>query len=140
MGWSQKNDTARRAYIELLRERVSALDSLQPDRRKSVLYAELIAADYLSGETQTDQNGFPSGNVIQGITVKGRLFLQELEERERQRSWLGRAKKLGLIVFGSLMGIIFAGSPRSYQSTPGSQTMTVSRLTNVSDSSPVDSA
>ncbi len=125
MGWSQKNDTARRAYIELLRERVSALDSLQPDRRKSVLYAELIAADYLSGVTQTDQNGFPSGNVIQGITVKGRLFLQELEERERQRSWLGRAKKLGLIVFGFLMGIIFAGSPRSYQSTPGSQTMTV---------------
>jgi len=92
--------------LELLRERVSALDSLQPDRRKSVLYAELIAADYLSGVTQTDQNGFPSGNVIQGITVKGRLFLQELEERERQRSWLGRAKKLGLIVFGFLMGII----------------------------------
>ena len=106
MGWSYKKDTARRAYIELLREQVGGLDSLPPDRRESVLYAELIAADYLSGVTRRDQDGFPSGNIIQGITVKGRLFLQELEERERQRSSLGRAKKYGLIAFGFAMGIL----------------------------------
>jgi hypothetical protein len=95
MGWSHKKDNARRAYIELLRERVGALDSLPPDRQKSVLYAELIAADYLSGVTRKDQSGFPSGNVVQGITVKGRLFLQELEERERQQSWLAERGNSG---------------------------------------------
>ncbi|MFL6597032.1 MAG: hypothetical protein ACJ8KF_03605 [Chthoniobacterales bacterium] len=120
MGWSYKKDTARRAYIELLREQVGGLDSLPPDRRESVLYAELIAADYLSGVTRRDQDGFPSGNIIQGITVKGRLFLQELEERERQRSSLDRAKKYGLIAFGFAMGIISHVLPGSYQDAPGS--------------------
>ena len=67
MGWSYKKDTARRAYIELLREQVGGLDSLPPDRRESVLYAELIAADYLSGVTRRDQDGFPSGNIIQEL-------------------------------------------------------------------------
>jgi hypothetical protein len=38
--------------------------------------------------------------------AKGRLFLQDLEAREREQSWLGRATKLGLIVFGFIMGIV----------------------------------
>jgi len=106
MGWFHKKETARRAYIKLLRERVEALDSLPPDSRQTILYAELIAGEYLSGVTRTDENGLPNGNVIKGLTVKGRLFLQELEAKEDERSSLGRAKKFGLIAFGFLMGIV----------------------------------
>jgi hypothetical protein len=106
MGWFHKEDAARRAYIELLRERVNALDTLPSDRQKSMLYAELIAAGYLDGDTHTDQYGVPDGNVIIGVTVKGRLFLQELEAREREQSWRGRVKKLGLVIFGFVVGIV----------------------------------
>ena len=97
-------DTARQGYIRLLKERAEALDTQIPKQRRTMMYAELIAEGYLIGATITDQEGFPNKNRITGITTKGRLFLQELEEQERSRSFTGRLKS-GWPQFSGLIGV-----------------------------------
>ena len=105
MGWFFRKDTARRAYIRLLRERVDSLDKLTPELRRTVMYADLIAAGHLDGVTSNDEYDFPKGNVIKGITVQGRLFLEELEKQERNDSVFGRISKFIIILGTFLAGI-----------------------------------
>src|SRR6266576_6681701 len=101
-----KSETGRQAYIRLLRSRVDAIDELPSDKREHILWADLIAAGYLDGVTRTDEMGVPSGNMIKGATVKGRLFLQDLEALEHERTWKHRAIRYGLPVGTFLAGIL----------------------------------
>lgn len=103
---STKSESHRRAYIRLLRETAegTALDS--DSERDAVLSGELISGGYLEGSVVRDESGSVVGSNTTGITVSGRLFLQQLQKEERDESKLGRLKKYGLIVFGFIMGII----------------------------------
>lgn len=100
-----KKKTARRVYIEMLSQRIGAIDSLFQEERGYFLWAELIAAGYLNGVTQTNATGIPTGNVIMEPAVKGRLFLQELELNEHKESLHGKLIKVGLIAGGFVAGI-----------------------------------
>jgi hypothetical protein len=80
-------ETARQAYIRLLRERIDFPDSLQPTQRNMVLQSELINSDYLDGEVNMDSSGMFPSTVITGLPKpKGRLFLEELEKAELDAS------------------------------------------------------
>jgi hypothetical protein len=103
-----KKKTARRVYIEMLRQRIGAIDSLSQEERGHFLWAELITAGYLNGVTQKNATGIPTGNVIMGPTVKGRLFLQELELNEHKESLQGKLVKIGLVAGGFVAGIVSA--------------------------------
>jgi hypothetical protein len=103
-----KEKTARRVYIEMLRQRIGAIDTLSQEEREHFLWAELIAAGHLNGVTRTNATGIPTGNVIMGPTVKGRLFLQELELSEHKESLHGKLIKVGLVAGGFVAGIASA--------------------------------
>ena len=61
----------------------------------SVLYSDLIAAGYLEGATSRDENGTPNRNRITNITLKGRMYLDEIQELEKSQSRFGKIKKYG---------------------------------------------
>ncbi len=106
MRW-KRIETARRAYIRLLSERAKIQESAAGEERDSVLYSELIDADYLRGVPFRDaaKGGMTTGVTVTEITLKGRLFLQQLKSEERQHSLWGRLKKIGLLVGGYLLGV-----------------------------------
>jgi len=103
--FAKKPKTARQTYISMLSSRVSSIDSLTEEQRGHFLWAELINAGYLNGVVKTNASGIPVGNVIAGPTVKGRLFLQKLQTRERKESLAGRLKNGALVVGGFIGGI-----------------------------------
>jgi hypothetical protein len=76
------NETARQAYIRLLREAAKAVDSFPPDQRDGILKYELVKDECLDGVLRDNSSGFPIGAILFGIKPKGRLFLQELENQE----------------------------------------------------------
>jgi hypothetical protein len=106
MKW-KRAESPRQAYIRLLSERAKIQESAAQEERDSVLYSELIDADYLRGVPFRDaaKGGMTTGVTVTEITLKGRLFLQQLKSRERQQSLFGRLKKLGLLIGGYLLGI-----------------------------------
>jgi len=106
MRW-KRPETARRAYIRLLSERAGIQESAAPEDRDSALYSELIDAGYLRGVPFRDaaKGGMTTGVTVTEITLKGRLFLQQLKSEERRQSLLGRLKKVGLLIGGYLLGI-----------------------------------
>jgi hypothetical protein len=81
-----KNETARQAYIRLLRGRAEATDSLTPEQREVVLFSELINDEYLDGDVGENGSGFPVRATVFGIKPKGRLLLQQLEIEELDAS------------------------------------------------------
>jgi len=81
-----ENETARQAYIRLLRGRVDATDSLTPQQREVVLFSELINDDCLNGVVGENGSGFPVNTRVLGIKPKGRLLLQQLEKEELHES------------------------------------------------------
>jgi len=84
--YEMKNETARQAYIRLLRERAEAIESLTPDWREVVLRSELIKDECLDGDVTTNHDGFPVATTVMGIKPKGRLLLQQLEKEELDAS------------------------------------------------------
>ena len=106
--FTKKPPTARQTYIKMLSDRVSAIDSSSVEQRGHFLWSELIASGYLNGVTKTDARGLPTGNVITSPTVKGRLFLQELNEKEFKESAMGKLKSWSLPALAYLGGIASA--------------------------------
>lgn len=98
--------TARRLYIRMLRNRLDGIDSLPLKEREHWQWAELIAAGHLNGVTRTNENGEPNGNIISGPTVKGRLFLQELEEAESKSSFQARLLRFGIPSLTYFVGLL----------------------------------
>jgi len=101
-----KRRTARQIYIAMLRNRCQSIDTMPPAERETWLWAELIKAGYLKGITQTNQEGLPSGNIIEGPTVEGRLFLQELEVEEEKDSFRSKALRYGIPAVTFIGGIL----------------------------------
>ncbi len=71
-----------------------------------MLSGELILGKYLEGDVNYDHNHCIIGSKTTGVTVAGRLFLQQLLREDREESSLGRFKKYGLVAFGFVMGIV----------------------------------
>lgn len=101
---SRRPETARAAYIRLLADQCVAADAAK--ERDSVLCGELIDGGYLDGDKLTDKHGQTLNSALVGITVQGRLFLQELKKQERAESRFGRAKRAGTFIGGFVLGII----------------------------------
>lgn len=92
----------------MLSERVKAVDSLSTEERDAFLLAELITEGYLDGEIIENAAGIPVKVPLSLPTVKGRLFLQELKEKEFAKSLAGRIKHLVSGAVGFVLGILTA--------------------------------
>jgi len=107
MGWFSKlvarKVTPRRMYIRILRKATDDTPLLSEDVR---FCAELIAEDYLVGNVSRDGDGIPIGVGLTGITVKGRLFLQQLQSEERKESFRSKMIKVSLIVGGYILAAL----------------------------------
>ena len=125
MRW-KRPETARRAYIRLLSERAGIQESAAPEDRDSALYSELIDAGYLRGVPFRDaaKGGMTTGVTVTEITLKGHLFLQQLKSEERRQSFLGRLKKVGLLIGGYLLGNFQPGANGLGKSTASLEAMT----------------
>jgi hypothetical protein len=77
-----KTETARQAYIRLLRKLSDATDSLAMPHRDVVLISELIKDECLDGTISTNSDGFPTRTETMGIKPKGRFLLEKLEKEE----------------------------------------------------------
>lgn len=102
---STQPKTHRRAYIRILREAAGDAAAGPASERDSVLSGELILGGYLEGQVFYGNDGCVEGSATAGITVAGRLFLQQLEKEEREQSRIGRLKAVGLVVGGGVLTI-----------------------------------
>lgn len=102
---------ARKLYIELLsnyaEKATPGLDA-PGDKRVATLSGELVDAGHLTGHTLRDEHEEIRGAVVTGMTVRGRLFLEELQRKEKDESWWGKFKTWGLPIIGALVGYIVA--------------------------------
>jgi hypothetical protein len=103
---SSSRYTARQMYIRMLRQRIDAVDSVSSESREHVLWSGLIKSGFLDGTPVSDQFGVPSKNIVGPPTLKGRLFLQELELQEKNESSLHRIIKYSVPVVTFFMGIV----------------------------------
>lgn len=109
--FTKKPITTRQTYIKMLSDRVSSVDSASPEQRVHFLWSELISSDYLKGVTKFNPIGIPTGNVIGSPTVKGRLFLQELLEKEAKESATAKIKTCLMLMFsyaGGIASVVFS--------------------------------
>lgn len=95
----------RRLYIRILSEYASREDFKPSEKSDKVLCAELMEEGYLSGSKGIT---YEEGLVIfeAAITVKGRLFLQQLEKEEKEQSLWGRSKRLVEFTIGVIVGVL----------------------------------
>lgn len=104
--FKRKRTTPRQTYIKMLSERSVSIDSLTPEQRGNFLWSELISGGYLNGVTHENASGVPVANVLMGPTVKGRLFLQELETEEFKESNVGKLKHWLTLLIGFIGGVM----------------------------------
>lgn len=97
-------ETARQAYIRLLSEQTAATERETTDTREAILSAELIEEKYLEGSPRRDETGSVMGAGILGVTVKGRLFLQDLERLEKEDTLWARNNPTILLFFAWVIG------------------------------------
>ena len=88
-----KKEKTRQHLIRLLKECESTFDAREPKALKSVLFSDLISNGYLEGVTNRDENGIPNANHIINITMKGRLYLGELEALQQEATFWSKLKK-----------------------------------------------
>lgn len=100
--------TARREYIKLL-EKFSEIKGSpipDPNHEEKILSIELLNGLYLKGQVVQDDRQCKDVPHVSGITVKGRLFLQELQEQEKQDSLWQKALKYLPVLFGYVVGLL----------------------------------
>ncbi len=111
-----KNQTDTDIMIEVLRE--AALrsdkdpevyaDKKRTNRELAVIY-DLIEEEYIRGLVVRDgitQTGAHMG----GITLKGRLFRDELTAKRDTARWPARLKRVGLVIGGWIVGLLTANA------------------------------
>ena len=103
---TERKETARQAYIRLLAQRAGEIDSEPHETKEGILCGELIEEKYLEGAVLRDQQGCIRGAAVVGLTVKGRLFLQELERLEHANTFWGRYRSYILLTIGYLFGLL----------------------------------
>jgi hypothetical protein len=101
-------DNARSNYIDLLSDYAKHFTPARgaPDeKRESVLSGELIEAELLTGAVLRDADDEIRGASVNGITVKGRLFLDQLQREQREASVSAKLKKWGVPLLTYLAGV-----------------------------------
>ena len=95
----------RVTYIRILERSVESVEKVAetPD---AVFSGELIEENYLTGTAGRNADGLLFRSAVTGITVKGRLLLEDLREKEREQSWAGYLEKFGLFALGILTGAL----------------------------------
>lgn len=100
---------ARKEYIRLLARNIEVCTPAEPgDQRNATFNGELVDAGHVRGAVRRDQNGVISGCVTTGMTVQGRLFLEELRRKEKEESFWGRFKTWGFPIVGAVIGYLVA--------------------------------
>jgi hypothetical protein len=99
-------DNPRRDYIRLLSLVTSEHTPELGEKRDAILLGELIEAKHLRGGALEDRDGFIRAAAPRGMTVSGRLFLQQLKHEERQASLWGRFKTWGFPLLTYAFGVL----------------------------------
>ncbi len=87
---------ARKEYIRILRRSVNAFTPEPGNQLNATLVGELGEEGYLQGKGMPDATGVVRSAVSWGMTVKGRLFLEQLERQEREGAFWRRTWRYGL--------------------------------------------
>ncbi|MDD5260845.1 MAG: hypothetical protein PHD76_03255 [Methylacidiphilales bacterium] len=72
------------------------------------LVSQLIDDGYLSGEHVEDERGIPCNACVDRITLRGREYADQLEQKHGEASPKGKFKKWGLLFLVWLLGIATA--------------------------------
>ena len=65
-----------------------------------------MTGKYLDGMPLIDEQGLVRDISVRGITVEGRLFLQRLKAEEKAESFIGRLRKPGSFIAGTVFGAL----------------------------------
>jgi hypothetical protein len=101
--------TARQEYIEILSSQSANFTPSPADPnqlRLATFCGELIDAGYLHGGTLRDQHGIIRGSAVSGVTVQGRLFLDQLSREEKEATPWARFKKYGVPLITYAAGVL----------------------------------
>jgi hypothetical protein len=109
-----ETETARQRYIRLLRFLAEAdiayLAAPSVPHKDLLVLKALLNEDFISGQMIENGSGLPVIFSNTSITVKGMLFLEDLEHREEAKTSLGlvRQNKFAIYkwVFGVIAGVI----------------------------------
>jgi hypothetical protein len=100
---------ARKEYIKLLLRNAEVCTPVEPVvRRNATFNGELVDAGYVRGVVRRDENGVINGCVTTGMTVQGRLLLEELQLKQKEESFWGRFKTWGFPIISALVGYTVA--------------------------------
>jgi hypothetical protein len=105
---SIESKSTRQIYIEMLRHRAAGVDSADAKQREAILWEELIQGSYVNGHTRKDTMGIPCDWSIMGPTVKGRLFLMELEELEAKHTLKAKFMRYGIPAATFILGAMWS--------------------------------
>src|SRR5882724_3694115 len=94
----------RKEYIRILTRSVNAFTPEPGDKLNATLVSELSEEGYLKGKGAPNEHGVIEKAVSWGMTVKGRLFLEQLESEEREASVWRRTWKYGFPVVAYIAG------------------------------------
>jgi hypothetical protein len=100
---SKEKETHRQAYIRLLSRPPS---SDHWDGSDLNLLGELIEADLLTGGATRGNAGTFLVATPTGLTVDGRLFLQRLEQEEKESKPMHKVLKLVPLLVGYIFGFL----------------------------------
>lgn len=101
-----KSDTERLQKMGELSEKPFIPLNEKPDVEFDI-YLELLEGGYLYNKTKASEIDFKQPAIaFTRMTVKGRLFLQELKEQERKEKWSYKVKKLCLLLVPVICGYI----------------------------------
>jgi hypothetical protein len=99
--------TARQEYIRLLTRNVEAVTPTESGVDRNAMFnGELIDAGYCTGVVMRDPNNVIKKCATTGMTVKGRLFLDQLQKEEKEASAWSRFKRWGIPMITYLVGVI----------------------------------
>jgi len=101
--------TARQEYIDLLTaqsENFTPAPTEPNELRVATFLGELIDAGHLSGGTLRDQKGVIRAAAPRGMTVQGRLFLEQLKTEESKATLWARTKKWGVPLITYAAGVL----------------------------------
>lgn len=103
---SPSKETSRQTYIRLL-QHFSVRDATKStDEHDAILAGELADANLLDGTANRSADGDIRGALINGMTVEGRLFLQKLEDEERDSKLSRKTVKYVPILVGYVVGLL----------------------------------
>ena len=92
----------------MLQHRCEGIDSAEPKQLEAILWDELIEGGFVNGHVVKDQMGIPYDFTIIGPTVKGRLFLVELEALEARDTLKAKFFRFGVPAATFVLGALWS--------------------------------